>query len=560
MAIDKESLKVFLKDIDGFFDDVIGTLSPDPKNIFKKAVMGPAIKEIENIVLNARPPMLQPIGRSRHGKSSLINALVGSEVVGVDDIMPQNPEETPLLVHFKEHKASWRIVDTRGIFESVPAEGAKIKNPVEHLLTSLKKNKPDIVFHVIAAPDICNSQPDLDQVKRILTEVGEVAGSVSKTILILSKTDTLGDPTQWPPETHPQKAGLIDKELRITAEEVLKVSHRPINPSFPVTGSIVTNSNYIGIIPVCTRYRPWNLETLTDFMGDYLPESAILNFAQAGRRNALLRKISSSLIKRFAGIASTVGITPIPVSDILILVPLQTIMVAMIGALSCRSLSTETAKEFFAATGINVAGGLGARVVAQQLVKFLPAAGSLVSAAIAGAGTYGLGKAAEAYFFSGEITNPEQYQSQWDTAEPQSQVNIQDVDPEIFREEREAMEKPDNKSRDLLKTILELARLCQLKDHQPGRVKLTVSAFHLLRLYRVLGGVNEVSSELERIPGHISHETSVGWTGGSVLIRYDATIFPADLWEDLSRVKDRPDLEAVVSNRLTDLLAARARR
>ena len=54
------------------------------------------------------------------------------------------------------------------------------------------------------------------------------------------------------------------------------------------------------------------------------------------------------------------------------------------------------------------AAGLGLRLAAQQLVKLIPipflAQG--VSGAIAGGGTFAIGRSAEAYFFSGEVKPP----------------------------------------------------------------------------------------------------------------------------------------------------------
>ena len=44
-----------------------------------------------------------------------------------------------------------------------------------------------------------------------------------------------------------------------------------------------------------------------------------------------------------------------------------------------------------------------ARPINQQLVKLVPLAGVAISGAIAGAGTYAIGKSAETYFFSGVI-------------------------------------------------------------------------------------------------------------------------------------------------------------
>jgi len=116
------------------------------------------------------------------------------------------------------------------------------------------------------------------------------------------------------------------------------------------------------------------------------------------------------VIKRFAGIATAVGSSPIPVSDIAVLTPLQLMMIAVVAGLSCRQLSVTSATQYLAAAGINVGGAVGMRTVAQQLVKLLPGVGPMVSGGIAGAGTYALGKSAQSYFFSGEIKRPEEFE------------------------------------------------------------------------------------------------------------------------------------------------------
>lgn len=55
----------------------------------------------------------------------------------------------------------------------------------------------------------------------------------------------------------------------------------------------------------------------------------------------------------------------------------------------------------------------GLRTAAQQLLKLIPVAGWAESGVLAAAGTYAIGKSAEAYFFVGEIKNPEEFNKQW---------------------------------------------------------------------------------------------------------------------------------------------------
>ena len=112
--------------------------------------------------------------------------------------------------------------------------------------------------------------------------------------------------------------------------------------------------------------------TLSDYIGFRLPREAQLDFFQAQKRKEQLKRLSTSLIKRFAAIASGMGASPIPMSDMAILTPLQLMMITIIGGLSCREFSRETAREFFSAAGLNVAVGYGFRLLAQQLLKMIP--------------------------------------------------------------------------------------------------------------------------------------------------------------------------------------------
>lgn len=80
--------------------------------------------------------------------------------------------------------------------------------------------------------------------------------------------------------------------------------------------------------------RLWNLDTLTDLIGDHLPRTAILDF-QAVQRKELVRRIASRMTRRVSTIATLIGSSPTPVADIVILTPLQLLLVTFVGGLSC---------------------------------------------------------------------------------------------------------------------------------------------------------------------------------------------------------------------------------
>jgi uncharacterized protein (DUF697 family) len=127
----------------------------------------------------------------------------------------------------------------------------------------------------------------------------------------------------------------------------------------------------------------------------------------------LLRETASRIIRQFSTIAAGIGAAPIPVADIIVLAPLQLLMIAVVGGLSCRPFSRETAAEFLAASGVTLGTGFALRMLAQQLVKLVPVAGDVISGAIAGAGTYAIGKSAETYFFSGIVRPPSEFLLEW---------------------------------------------------------------------------------------------------------------------------------------------------
>lgn len=151
------------------------------------------------------------------------------------------------------------------------------------------------------------------------------------------------------------------------------------------------------------RYK---IEELLDILEEAIQDfEAQMGLRMAARLNDVVVRVAKQLNKIFTGISASVALTPIPTSDIYILLILQSIMVTLIASLSGRDVSIDTAKEFiFSISGVGLV-GYGLRLAAQQGSKFInvicPGAGSTVSAAIASVGTNGIGKAAIAYYIEG---------------------------------------------------------------------------------------------------------------------------------------------------------------
>lgn len=259
---------------------------------------------------------------------------------------------------------------------------------------------------------------------KAFAEVQKVAvkerGDPAPSIMVVSKVDVIGNPRDWPLEEHANKAGLVKELLDYVTNDVLASPRKKIDLNSSIKGYALTGGDYVGIVPVCARDGDeWNVTTLSSFIGEHLPENALLDFYQAQQRKELLRRLSTSVIRRFSIIGGGIGLAPVPIADIAVLIPLQLLLVAVVAGLSCRPVSLDSVSEFTAASGVNVGAALGGRQLVRQLVKSAPIVGLPASGAMAGAATFGIGKTAEAYFFHGETKRPVTFVREWFTRRKQ---------------------------------------------------------------------------------------------------------------------------------------------
>jgi len=98
------------------------------------------------------------------------------------------------------------------------------------------------------------------------------------------------------------------------------------------------------------------------------------------------------------------GAEPIPGLDLPLLLVMQARMVLRLGAIYGESITGRYARELVSA----MAGALVARYIGEELAKFLPGPGWLISAGVAAAGTLTMGRLAESYFQTGSLLEPAQ--------------------------------------------------------------------------------------------------------------------------------------------------------
>ena len=134
-----------------------------------------------------------------------------------------------------------------------------------------------------------------------------------------------------------------------------------------------------------------------------------------------------ALIYSNAVVAAAVAAIPIPVADVLVILPLQLAMVTAIGSLYGVDVSWRRAVELLTTLGA----GIGLREAARQLVKLVPGWGSAVSAGIAFGGTAALGELAMLLFKNEVGLDPEELRRVYEAAARKARGRYDDQRPEV---------------------------------------------------------------------------------------------------------------------------------
>jgi small GTP-binding protein len=149
----------------------------------------------------------------------------------------------------------------------------------------------------------------------------------------------------------------------------------------------------------------FNLRLLIRKIVDLLPDIARDAFIAKQQADfEIKRKKCRALIQGTAIAAAGIAVSPIPVSDVIILVPMQAGMVVSIAKLYGYEITENMAKEILVVAG----GGVVLRYAFQVIVKFIPILGSVIGPAIAYGGTVAIGEAGIVYFESGMSASPDE--------------------------------------------------------------------------------------------------------------------------------------------------------
>lgn len=411
-----QNMKNFYTKVGDLLDNLPDAIPEKARQKIRDTILGDEeLKNLMDGVDSHRPPRIFLIGRTGVGKSSLINALCGAYVAPVSDT--RSCTETAQTYQCKDgERTLMEILDTRGIAESDNLN-AEI-SAEDMLINQVKEFSPDVAIFMLNCTHRDDVDSDVNFLKKLSESYAQAYNMRLPIVAVVNKCDEMAPSRLKNPNEY------TESKTKKIAEQVQHYKEIIVKNNLKIDDIIAVSSLIDWMTADGTEIDADSIESLPvsdienlqiAFDGRYhieelfnILEKAILDFsARMGLRMALklqevVRRIANQLNKSFSAMSATVALSPIPISDIYILLLLQGILVCLIASLSGRDISLDTAKEFVLSMGGIAGACYGFRLLAQQASKILnvfwAGSGSAVSASIAALGTSAIGKAAIAYY------------------------------------------------------------------------------------------------------------------------------------------------------------------
>ncbi|MBS4179282.1 GTPase family protein [Lederbergia citrea] len=392
MSKEKES------NFESIFSNIKAQVDKLPLSGKSKSKMMDKLSDLKELTVDAREPRIALVGRRGAGKSSLVNALFSEEKQLVSSVQAGTGKGKWLWYPSEENKKI-RLLDSRGLGESEkPLEQIENKTALEQLQKEVEAEQPDVFLFLIKAKETdARIEEDLQELNKLRGFIWNKHQYDVPVICIVTQVDELDPPyyKQIPFDANPEKAKNIATAMELM-EKRFKESEIPL----------------LKIIPVCTYVdfdetgkilydMRWNVDEVASYLIDSLPNEAKIKTAKASQAISAKKKVAQKIIMTMAGIAGIIGLEPIPFADMPLLTAVQALMIMAIAYIAGREISRTTAIEFIGAMGANLGLAFAVREGVRSAVKLIPAAGSVISGAVAGGVTYGIGQAGVAYFIDG---------------------------------------------------------------------------------------------------------------------------------------------------------------
>ncbi len=361
------------------------------------------IREVRELLLDQRPPRFALVGRRGSGKSSLINALFGEQIAEVGHEKAQTG--APRWFSYAGQRGQLDLLDTRGFQEAHdPEQSDDARSALDSILEHLEAHCPDAILFLVKSTEAGAAMDgDLDQLVRVWKRLRRTHGAKVPVLAVVTQCDVLEPkavrlhaPDQEDSEDYAEKLSRVKRIERLVGDQVRGASPL-LDDALVCTVGVCAYQSWRRDGTRRSDER-WRMQQLVELLYEELPGEARLELVRLAQAKTLKRRVARALTSTIASVSALLGAAPIPGADILPITSLQVLLVSSIGYIGGRNMEPKTAAEFVAAAGINVGAGFAMREAARALLKLVPGAGNLASAAIAFAGTMGIGEAAAAYF------------------------------------------------------------------------------------------------------------------------------------------------------------------
>jgi uncharacterized protein (DUF697 family)/GTP-binding protein EngB required for normal cell division len=393
------------------------------KELVINALKSDEITSIMEGIKERRPPRLVIMGRTGVGKSSLINAIFGTYLAETSAI-EVGTKDSQVFQYKKNDEVIFEIIDTRGIKENLKALSSTAE---EDLKNVIEEFEPDAFLLLTSGADRSTLREDAVYLKEVYSSLDITVPLVT----VITRIDDIEparikEPTRY---TQKKKDNIVIKEQQVSQvlEEV------GLTDTFIVPVSSYIEWNHEDPESLSPEERAelviefdgrYNIDKLVNFLEENIDFRAAVYLMLNNKLDLAIEKIANKFVKVFSTASAGVAITPIPASDIVVLIPIQIVEVILIAYLSGQKIDSKMAREFILSLGGVALFGLGLRFVAQQGAKFLnvliPGSGSAISSTIAYSGTYAVGKAAIAYYIDGKTK--EQAKKEMEDAKKEEQL------------------------------------------------------------------------------------------------------------------------------------------
>jgi uncharacterized protein (DUF697 family)/GTP-binding protein EngB required for normal cell division len=306
-------------------------------------------------------------GKTGVGKSTLVNAIFGSEIAKTGIGEPVTRAE-----HLYLHQSgALGVLDTRGL--EVGRDNAALIAELRDYLHGMRR-KPladqlHVAWYCVRAGDRRFESTEADFI-RALHELG------LPVILVL---------TQVPRSVGPGAGDRVHPDAEALAASIAALD-------LPIQDGLIHYT--MALADEFTGQSAYGLQEVLDATFRGAPDGVSHAITSAQQIDfARKRERAEVAVKAATGAATTAGASPIPFSDAALLVPIQIGMMASIAVTYGISIERSTAASIAATAAATTAG----RSVVTNMIKFVPGAGTAVaapiSATVAGTFTYAMGHA-----------------------------------------------------------------------------------------------------------------------------------------------------------------------